>query len=330
MRIDQLKRREFITLLGSAAAWPLAVHAQQPPPMPVIGFLRSASNAGATHLVAAFRRGLEESGFVEGRNVAVEYRSAEGRPERLRGLAIELIRRPVSVIVANQISALVIKAETATVPIVFLGGSDPVQDGLVASLNHPGGNVTGLVFFAGLLGAKRLELLRQLVPEATTIGMLVNPKATDTEAERNDVQAAAQAIGRRLAAVDVVTEGEIEAAFATLVERGAAVLFVGTGAFMNTHRERLVALAARHRLPAIYPWREAVAAGGLMSYGASITDAYRQAGIYAGRILKGERPGDLPVMRSTKFEFLLNLRTARTLGLEIPPTLLALADQVVE
>jgi putative ABC transport system substrate-binding protein len=324
-----LKRRQFITLVGGAASWPFGGVAQQPA-MPVIGFLRSASNAGAMHLVAAFRQGLKETGFAEGQNVAVEYCSAESQLDRLSALVAELIRWPVAVIVGNQISMLLAKAASTTIPIVLAGGSDPVRDGLVTSLNRPSGNVTGVVFFAGLLGAKRLELLHQLVPKAMTIVMLVNPNAPDTEVERRDVQAAARAIGRQLVIVDVSTDGEIETAFETFVGRKAGALFVGTGAFFNTRREQLVALAARHRLPVIYPWREAVAAGGLMSYGASITDAYRQVGGYAGRILKGEKPADLPVVRSTRFEFVINLRTARALGLDVPPMLLVLADEVIE
>ncbi|MCC6779845.1 MAG: ABC transporter substrate-binding protein [Hyphomicrobiales bacterium] len=242
----------------------------------------------------------------------------------------EFLDRRVDVIVGNQIAALAAKAATTSTPIIFAGGSDPVQDGLVASLNRPGGNITGLVFFAGLLGAKRFELLRQLVPRATTFAMLVNPNAPDTEEERKDVQAAAGALGKQLLNLDVGTDREIEAAVATFAGRKVDALFVGTGAFMNTRRERLVALAALHRLPAVYPWREAVTAGGLMSYGASITDAYRQVGVYAGRVLKGEKPADLPVMRSAKFELVLNLETARSLSLDIPPVLLALADDVVE
>jgi putative ABC transport system substrate-binding protein len=323
-------RRQFISALGATAvAWPLGARAQQPA-MSVVGFIRSASLAGATDLVIAFRKGLKEAGFVEGRNVEIEFRSAEDHLDRLPALVAELIRRPVAVIVGNTPSTLAAKAATTTVPIVFASGSDPVRDGLVDSLNQPGGNVTGVNFFAGVLGAKRLELLRQLVPQATTIAMLVNPNSTDTEAERRDVQEAAQAIGQQLIVLDVSSDGDIENTFSTSVQRGAGALLVGTGAFMNSHAERLVALAARYALPASYQISGTVVAGGLMSYGASITDAYRQAGTYVGRILKGEKPADLPVMRSTKFEFVLNLKTAKTLGLDIPPTVLALADEVIE
>jgi putative ABC transport system substrate-binding protein len=328
MQFGQLVRREFISLIGGAAAYPLAARAQQS--MPVIGFLRSATLADATHLVIGFRQGLNEAGFVEGRNVAVEYRSADGQNDRLPALIADLIGRQVAVIIANAISARVVKATTTTVPIVFASGGDPVKDGLVTSLNRPGGNVTGVVFFSETLGTKRLELLRQLVPKATTIAVLVNPATPGTEEERSDIAAAAKAIGQQLIILDVNSVRDIETAFATFVDRGGGALLVGSGAFTTSHRERLVALAARYRLPALYPLREYVSAGGLMSYGTSITDAYRQAGIYAGRILKGENPGDLPVMRSTKFEFVLNLKTVKALGLEIPPTLLALADEVIE
>jgi putative ABC transport system substrate-binding protein len=328
--MGSIKRRQFITLLGGAAAtWPLAARAQQPA-MPVIGFLRSTSLADATHLVTAFRQGLKETGYIEGQNVAIEYGSGENDRDRLAALATEFIRRPVAVIVGNVVAAVAAKAVTTTVPIVFATGSDPVQDGLVTSLNRPGGNVTGVNFFAALLGAKRLELLRQLVPNATTIAVLIGPESSDTVAERTDVQAAAQAVGQQLVILGVSADRDIETAFATFVQRGAGALLAGSGAFMNSNRELLVALAARHALPTSYAVREPVAAGGLMSYSASITDAYRQAGIYAARILKGEKPGDLPIMRSTKFELVINLKTAKALGLTVPDKLLALTDEVIE
>jgi putative ABC transport system substrate-binding protein len=325
-----MRRRGFITLLGgSVATWPLAVRAQQPA-MPTIGFLRSNSFADAAHLTTAFRQGLQEVGFNESRDVVIEFRSAEDQLDRLPELVADLIRRPVAVIVGNTASALAAKAATMTVPIVFTTGSDPVRDGLVASLNRPGGNVTGVVFITGDLGTKRLELLRQLVPKATTIAMLANLSTTETEVERRDVQAAAQAIGLQLIILNVSSASDFEAAFTTFAQSGVGALFVGTGPFTYSHREQLVELAARHALPAIYTPRDAAVAGGLMSYGASNVYAYRQAGIYAGRILRGQKPAELPVMRSTKFEFVLNLKTAKTLRLQIPPTLLALADEVIE
>jgi putative ABC transport system substrate-binding protein len=324
-----MRRREFIALIGGAAAWPLAARAQQAA-MPVVGFVRSESLADATNLVTAFRQGLKEAGFVEGQNVTVEYRSGEGQRERLQSVVAELIRRPVSVIAGNSVAMLAAKAATATIPVVFASGGDPVQQGLVASLNRPGGNVTGIVFLSGTLGTKRLELLRQIAPKATAIGMLANPNTTETETERTDVQAAAQAIGMQLIVADVSSDRDIEPALAALVQRGVGALLVGAGGFMTSHRERIVALTTRQALPAMYGLREFVAAGGLMSYGTSITDAFRQVGVYTGRILKGEKPADLPVMQSTKFELVLNLKTAKTLGLAIPPSLLALADEVIE
>jgi len=319
-----------MTLLGSAAAaWPIAARAQQHA-MPVVGFLRSTSSIDSTRLVTAFRQGLKEADFVDGQNVAIEYRWAENQRDRLPALVTDLIRRRAAVIVGNTASALAAKAATTTVPIVFASGSDPVHDGLVASLNRPGGNVTGVVFFGSVLGAKRLELLRQLVPTETTIAMLVYPNSPDTEAERRDVQAAAQAMGQRIIILDVSSVRDIEAAFATFVQRRAGALLVGGGPFFNSHRERVVALVARHGLPASYANREAALAGGLMSYASSQPDAYREVGIYTGRILKGEKAADLPVMRSSKFEFVINAKTAKELGLDVPDRLLALADEVIE
>jgi putative ABC transport system substrate-binding protein len=326
-----IRRREFIGLLGGAAAsWPVVTRAQEAKPM--VGFLRSTTLTDAAHLVTALRQGLKDANFVDGQNVTIEYRSAEDHHnhDRLSALVAELVRRQAGVLVGNSPSALIAKAATTTVPIVFVTGGDPVRDGLVANLNRPGGNITGVSFFGALLGAKRLDLLRQVAPAATVIGLLVNPGLPDAEAERKDVQAAAQAIGQQLITVDASSDREIETAFATLVERRAGAVLVGPGAFLNSNRERLVALAARQALPASYPWREAAVAGGLMSYGASITAAYRQAGIYAGRILKGEKPGDLPVMQPTKYELVINMQTAKALGVNIPHTLLALADEVIE
>jgi len=325
-----MRRREFIALLGSGVTgWPLVARAQQPA-LPVIGFLRSASLGDATHLVTSFHQGLKEAGFVEGQNVALEYRSAEDHLDRLPALVADLIRRQVAVIVGNHNAALAAKAATTTVPIIFATGADPVRDNLVASLNRPGGNVTGVSFLTIELGAKRLDMLRQLVPKATTIAMLVNPGSPDTEAECREVQAAAQAIGQQLIILEVKSERDFESAFATFVQHGAGALLIGSGAFTNSHRQRLVALAAQHGIPAIYGVREFVTAGGLMSYAPSITNSYRQAGIYTGRILKGEKPGDLPVMQSTKFEFVINLKAAKALGLHVPDKLLALADEVIE
>jgi ABC-type uncharacterized transport system substrate-binding protein len=324
-----MRRREFITLLGgAAAAWPPAGRAQQAA-MPVVGFVHSQLADTYGDRSGAFRQGLAATGYVEGRNVAVEYHSAEGRSDRLRALVADLSRRPVAVIVGNTVAAIAAKAATTTIPVVFYTGGDPVEAGLVASLNRPGGNVTGVSFFGNVLGPKRLELLRKLVPQATTIAMLVNP-SPDAEPERRDVEATARAIGQQLILVDATSDRDIETAFATFAQRGVGALLVGTGAFMINHRELLVALAARHSLPASYALRESVEAGGLMSYAPSFPDALRQVGAYTGRILNGEKPADLPVMRPTKFEFVINLKTAKALGLEVPAQLLAIADEVIE
>jgi putative tryptophan/tyrosine transport system substrate-binding protein len=325
-----VKRRQFITLLGgAAAAWPLAARAQQSA-IPVVGFLRNTPSASFEHIVAALRRGLSEAGFVEGRNVVVEQRWAEGRDDRLPALLADLMSRKPAVIVANTIGALAAKAAATSTPIVFATGSDPVRDGLVASLNRPGANFTGVTFISSDLGTKRLELLRELVPKTTTIAILVGPDVPETLIERDDVEKAAQGFGQQVVVAQATNLGEIAAAFTAFVERGAGALFVGTGSFTNSHREAIVALAAHRALPAIYSLREFISIGGLIGYGSSITDAYRQAGIYAGRIIKGERPADLPVMQSTKFEFVLNLKTAKALGVEVPDKLLALADEVIE
>jgi ABC-type uncharacterized transport system substrate-binding protein len=324
-----MRRRDFITLIGGAAsAWPLRARGQQA--VPAIGVLRSTSLSDSAYLMTAFRQGLKEAGLNEGENFTIEFRGADNQAGRLPSLAADLIRRSVAVIVGDAVAMLAAKATTTAVPIVFVSAGDPVGDGLVTSLNRPNGNVTGIHFFSGVVGAKRLELLRQLVPKAATIALLVKPNTANTEAERKDVQAAAQALGQKLIMLDADSDHDVETGFATFAQRGAGALFVGSSAFFASKRERLVALAARYALPASYHLREFVAAGGLMSYGASITDAYRQAGIYAARILKGETPANLPVMRATKFEFVLNLGTAKMLSLAVPPTLLALADEVIE
>jgi putative ABC transport system substrate-binding protein len=327
-----MRRREFITVAagGAAVAWPLAAVAQQPA-MPVVGFLGSGALTERADRVTAFRQGLKEAGFVEGHNVAIEYRSDEGQTDRLPLLVADLLRRQVALIVSfSTPAALAAKAATTTVPIVFVSGVDPVQLGLVASLNRPGGNVTGVSFVSGELGAKRLGLLRELRPGATRIAVLVDPKWPLTERFVSEVQAAASASGQQIEVLYVGSEREIETAFITLVQRGAGALLGGIGGLWLSQRERIVALAARHKIPAIYGQREYVEAGGLMSYAASFIEAFRQVGIYAGRVLKGEKPGDLPVVLSTKFELIINLKTARALGLQVPPTLLALADEVID
>jgi putative ABC transport system substrate-binding protein len=323
-----LRRRQFITLLGGAAAWPLAAKAQQA--APVIGFLRSTSSADSGPLVAAFRQGVREAGFVEGQDCAIEYRWADNQLDRLPELAAELLRQPVAVIVTNTPGALAAKAATTKVPIVFATGDDPVRNGLVASFNRPGGNVTGVSFISAQLGAKQLGLLHELRPGAARIAVLVDPKFPTTDRLVSDVRATAAAIGQQIEVLYVSSDREIETAFTTIVQRGAGALLSGSGGFLLSRRERFVALAAQHRIPTMYILREFVTAGGLMSYGPSITDAYRQAAIYAGRILKGEKPADLPVMQPTKFEFVINLKTAKALGVDVPEKLIALADEVIE
>jgi putative ABC transport system substrate-binding protein len=324
-----MRRRDFITLIGGAAAWPIAARAQQPA-MPVVGFVRSTSLAPFQNLVVAFGDGLKEAGFVAGQNVAIEYRYAENQRDRLPALVAELLGIPVAVLVVNSGAAAAAKAATTTVPIVLVAGADPVKDGLVASLNRPGGNITGVSWLGAQIGAKRLELLRQIVPKTTTIGMLEDLNSPGTEAERTDVQAAARAIGLQLIIIDVNNDRDIETAIASFVQRGAGALLVGAGAFLTSKRESVAALAARHAIPAMYTGREGAVAGGLMSYGPSQSGAYRQAGIYAGRILKGEKPADLPVMQSSKFEFVINLKTAKALGLTVPMILQMTADEVIE
>ena len=325
-----MRRREFIALArrGSGESWPLAAHAQQA--MPVVGFLRSSRLEGFENLTEATRAGLREGGYDVGRNVAIEYRWGNEQRDRLPVLAAELIRKPVAVIVCNGPAAAPAKAATATVPIVFVTGGDPVRDGLVTSFNRPGANLTGISFVSGESGGKRLELLRQLVPGAATIGVMIDPSTNEGVVERRDLEVAAKAVGQQLFVIETTTDRDLEPAFAAMVERKARALLIGTSPWMLARQRQLAALALRHQLPMAGSLREFVLAGGLMSYGASISDAYRQAGLYAGRILKGEKPADLPVLQASKFDFVINLATAKALGLAVPMHIHAAADEVIE
>jgi putative tryptophan/tyrosine transport system substrate-binding protein len=331
MQFDQLLRRDFITLLGGAGAWPLTARAQQPA-MPVIGFLSARSPEDSAHLVASFRRGLGEGDFVEGQNVAIEFRWARGQYDRLPALAADLVNRQVAVLVAvgGEPSAVAAKAASSTIPLVFTTGGDPVKIGLVASLNRPGGNATGVSLLTTAPEAKRLGLLHELVPSAALIGVIINPNYQEAGAQSRELQEAARSIGQRLHIVNAKNEEELEAAFAALVQERVDALLVSADPFFDTKRDRIIAFAAQHQLPAIYQFREYAVAGGLMSYGISITDGYRQVGIYTGKILKGAKPAELPIQRSIKFEFVINLKTAKALGVKISDNLLSLADEVIE
>jgi putative tryptophan/tyrosine transport system substrate-binding protein len=326
-----MRRRDFIAgVVGSATAWPLAAYAQQPA-LPVIGYLSALSEESVPDQVAAFRRGLKEVGLTEGRNVMIEYRWANGQYDRLPAMAVDLAHRRVNLILAQAPpAALAVRAATTTVPIVFVVGSDPVAAGLVASFNRPGGNATGMTLMTAPLGQKRLEILRELAPKATVVAMLVNPASPDAVPENRDVQAAAQVIGLQLNMFTAGTPAEIDSAFTAITTQRPDALLVGSDPFLLLRRDSVVPLAARLGVPAVYPFREFVASGGLISYGTNIANSYRQAGIYAGRILKGVKPADLPVMQPTTFELVINLKTAKALDIDIPPILHARSDEVIE
>jgi putative ABC transport system substrate-binding protein len=326
-----MRRREFISLLGGAAAWPLAATAQQRA-MPVVGFLRGTSANASADILAALRRGLTESGYIEGQNIAIEYRWAENRDERLPALAADLVGRQCALIIAGgDAAAHAAKAATMTIPIIFATGEDPVKVGLVSRFNRPESNITGISFYNSAdLESKQLDLLREIVPKAKVIGVLINPAMAAAQSQESEAQVAARALGLQLFIVNAGSERDFDTAFAALaLQRVEALLIVGNALFSG-QRDRLVALAARYALPAIYPLREFVTAGGMMSYGGSLTDAYRQVGVYTGRILRGEKPADLPVTLPTKFEFVINLKTTKALGLTVPDKLLVAADEVIE
>jgi putative ABC transport system substrate-binding protein len=324
-----MRRRAFITLLGGAAAWPLVARAQQPG-MPVVGFLNSASPDNFKPMLAAFRQGLKETGFVEGQNVAIEYRWAGGQYDRVPALAAELVRSQVAVIVANTPGNLAAKAATTTLPIVFTTAGDPVQLGLVASLNRPGGNVTGVTTLHAEVAPKRLELAHEMVPKANVIAALVNPINPNTEAQSRELQAAARTLGLKLQVLQASTERDIDAIFSSLAQKKAGALVITGDPFLVSRSKQLAILALRHTMPAIFQERQFVLDGGLMSYGASIPETYRLAGTYAGRILRGEKPADLPVQQSTKVELIVNFKIAKALGLTVPPALLLRANEVIE
>lgn len=326
-----MNRRKFIALLGGGTAWPLLARAQQPA-IPVLGFLTSLGQDERPNLRAAFRRGLSEAGFTEGRNVTIEYRFAENQHDRLPALAADLVDRRVAVIAASGggSSVLAAKAATTTIPIVFTFGGDPVRDGLVASLNRPGGNVTGATFFAAEISGKALGLLHELVPGAAVIALMVNPRNPESMQWTSSAQEGARTLSRQLVILNASSPAEIESAFAIMRERRAGALLAGGDPFLTARRQQIVALAARDAVPAMYSNREFVAEGGLMSYGNDILDVYRRVGVYAGRVLKGEKPADLPVDLATRFEFVINLKTAKTLGIEVPPGLSARADEIIE
>jgi putative tryptophan/tyrosine transport system substrate-binding protein len=332
MQFDQLRRREFIRLLGGAAvSWPLAVRAQQPA-MPVVGFIHILSPETVPRFVPAFRQGLKEVGYVEGQNLAVEYRWAQGQYDRLPGLVADLVRRQVAVIAATggDPSPQIAKAATQTIPIVFTANSDPVAEGLVTSLNRPGGNATGVTIFGPAAVTKRLQLLRDLMPQVVAIAYLMNPNNPNAEFELQAAQTAARSLGLEMLVLRAGTERELDTALATTLQQQADALLVASDTFFVGRREQVVTLAARHQIPAIYYLREFAEAGGLMTYGNSLPDVYRHVGVYVGRILKGEKPSELPVMQPTKFELVINLKTAKALGLDLPPILLARADEVIE
>jgi putative tryptophan/tyrosine transport system substrate-binding protein len=325
-----MRRRDFIGLVAGVA-WPLGARAQQPV-MPIIGFLHSATADSYAPMTAAFRDGLRETSYVEGQTVAIEYRWAENQLDRLPPLAADLVRRHVAMIFTGGGAAttLAAKAATSTIPIVFANGTDPVEGGLVSSLSRPGGNITGTTFLNNVLGQKELEVLHQVAPKATVIAVLINPTIPTADAQSKDVATAARTLGLQIHALHASSERDLESVYASLAQLQVGGLVIGADAFLNSRRDQLVGLAARHSVPTVYPWREAVAAGGLVSYGSSLTDAYRQAGLYAGRILKGDKPTDLPVLQSAKTELVINLKTAKALGLDVSPALLARADEVIE